>query len=522
MQGTQHAAETPGSHHQRGVEYHLRRSLDEASREYSRALELDPPRDLTPDESALIRRFAPRIYTTAAEFFPLKDFAVILHPTDRLIAYHFFWEDDIDFPEDNDPCDHELIWVHYSSDQRSIEKIWTYFHGRILEGGEAALSDARRYAMRPRVNIQWGKHGSMPVGWEAMKITANVGDAEKKYYPLNQPITLKQYNEGTFRKLSTEGRRLANHPLGIRLGWPQKFAGRWEDFVNFSRLVEPLRLLDKTKMARVSRWNSATINQHFLTYNFRPKTEWPTEGLTSKSSTLRAEINARSLDDFHLPPKSVFDPAMPRYPNVWFYVDSSLAPSHEAAVKLVTEDLRTAMRLREFYGPFDNPEGCDFEVRLEHLQPWEVREHRALQHSHAFHMRYYYSALAKQKLDQVKLKTSTGERTFYRFGASAHYEVEHTNPNHADVEICPICGRAGEYRDLKGNLVELVHDPLGLELVMTGKIRGETVRFEDWEQREVSSVEALKGKFSVQQFTFDAQIGDKNTLRIGVILIAPK
>ena len=29
------------------------------------------------------------------------------------------------------------------------------------------------------------------------------------------------------------------------------------------------------RMVRVSRWNSATIDQHFLTYNFRPKTEWP-------------------------------------------------------------------------------------------------------------------------------------------------------------------------------------------------------------------------------------------------------
>jgi hypothetical protein len=362
----------------------------------------------------------------------------------------------------------------------------------------------------------------MPIGWEELKIAANIGDAEQKYYPLNQPITLRQYNEGTFRKLSEEGRRLANHPLGIRLGWPQKFTGRWEDFVNFSRLVDPLGLLDKTKLAKVSRWNSATINQHFLTYNFRPKTEWPVADLKSNISNLKSETTARPLDDFQLPPKTVFDRSMPRYPNVWFYVDAALAPSYEAAVKLVTGNLRTAMQLREFYGPFDNAEGCDFEVRLEHLQPWEVREHRALQHSHAFHMRYYYSALAKQKLDQIKLKTADGERTFYRFAASAHYEVEHTNPNHADVEICPICGRTGEYKDLKGNLVELVHDPLGLELVLTGKIRGETVRFEDWEQREVASVAALKDKFSVRQFAFPAQTGDKNTLRVGVVALAPK
>jgi hypothetical protein len=28
-------------------------------------------------------------------------------------------------------------------------------------------------------------------------------------------------------------------------------------------------------MIKVTRWNSATIDQHFLPYNFRPKTEWP-------------------------------------------------------------------------------------------------------------------------------------------------------------------------------------------------------------------------------------------------------
>src|SRR5499426_2726978 len=307
------ASETAEAHHQRGVEYHLRRCLDDASREYARALELDPPRPLNSEEWRLARRFAPRLYTTPSEFFPLKDFAVILHPAERLIAYHLFWEDDIDFPEDNDPCDHELIWVKYSADKSSIENVLTYFHGRILKGGEAAINDARAHGMRPRVNIQWGKHGSLPVGWEEMTIVADPGDAEKKYYPLGQPITLKQYQEGTFRKLSEEGRRLADHPLGLRLGWPLKFKGRWEDFVNFTRLVEPLRLLDKTKMARVSRWNRATINQPFLTYNFRPKTEWPADNSESRISNPEPETAALSLDDLQLPPKSVFDSTMPRY-----------------------------------------------------------------------------------------------------------------------------------------------------------------------------------------------------------------
>jgi hypothetical protein len=521
----QRIEETAEFHHQLGVAYHLRRYLDDASREYMRTLDLEPARDLTDEDWQLARRFAPRVYVNASEFFPLKDFAVIIHPAERLIAYHLFWEDDIDFPEDNDPCDHELMWVRYSPDRMSIEKIWTYFHGRILAGGEAALSDAHRNRMRPRVNVQWGKHGSMPVGWEQLKIIADRGDGENKYYPVDQSISLQLYNEGTFHKLSEEGRRLPDHPLGLRAGWPKKFSGTWNDFIKFSKLIEPLDWLDKNKLAAVSRWNSATINQHFLRYNFRPKTEWPVEdskSQISKSISAKPDLGTLSLKDFQLPPKSAFDLTMPRYPNVWFYVDTSLATSYEAAVKLVTEQLRHAMRLREFYGPFGNPEGCDFEVLLEHLQPWEKREHRALQHSHAFHMRYYYTSLARQKLERVKISGPSGEREFFRLAASAHYEVEHTNPNHADVEICPICGRTGEYSELKGNLVELVHDPLGLELVMTGKIRGETVRVDHWDQREVGSIAALKSTFALGEFVFPAQTGDRNTLRIGVVVITPK
>ena len=114
------------------------------------------------------------------------------------------------------------------------------------------------------------------------------------------------------------------------------------------------------------------------------------------------------------------------------------------------------------------------------------------------------------------------ERTFFRFAASAHYEVEHTNPNHADVEGCPYCGRTGEYAGFKGNLVEVAHDPLGLELLMTGKIRGEAVKFEDWERREIGSVDLLGGDFDVSRKVFQALSGDRNTLRIGIVMLSPK
>ena len=233
-------------------------------------------------------------------------------------------------------------------------------------------------------------------------------------------------------------------------------------------------------------------------------------------------LPAQEIGDFQLPPKSAFPAAMPRYPNVWFYVSTGLASSHEGAVKFVTARLRSAMRLPEFFPPFDNPEGCDYEVRIEHLQPWIDAARASLQHAHAFHMRYYYSALAGAGLGKVRIRWRGQMREFHRFAASAHYEVEHANPNHADVEACPICGRTGEYAAMRGNLVEQVHDPLGMELLLTGRIRGEVVRFEDWERRPVGSVESLKDKLRVSSFSFPGQTEGRNTLRIAIVICEPK
>ena len=246
----------------------------------------------------------------------------------------------------------------------------------------------------------------------------------------------------------------------------------------------------------------------------------PAKDQHSHSATSRLPTKDYSMADLQLPAKSVFPAAMPRYPNVWFYVSKALAPTHQAAVELVTSRLRQAMRFREFHLP--DSEGCDFEGRLEHLQPWEDRSHRPLQHAHAFHLRYYFSSLRQHGLSEVVLREAGREFAFYRISVSAHYEVEHSNPNHADVEICPICGRTGDYAGLKGNLVELVHDPLGLELMTHGTIRGATVRYEDWKQEPVGSLNDFESSWSLRKFVFKGMTQDKNTHSISVILLGPK
>lgn len=268
--------QSAADHHERGVDLHLQGSVTAASAEYAKTLKLDPPREPTVEERNLVERLAPRVFVTASEPFGLRDVAAVLHPTESVIAYHLFWDEDIDFPDDDDPCDHELVWVRYENAGR-LAGFETYFHGRVIDGGAASLEDAVAHEGRPAVYVQWGKHGSMPAGWRKQEIEADEGDAEAAYLPAGESVTLERYNRAAFQKLTTEGARAANHPRARRGGWPRRFTGTWADFSTFPRVVDALGLLHERRMVLVSRWNSATINQRFLRYNFKPKLEWPDE-----------------------------------------------------------------------------------------------------------------------------------------------------------------------------------------------------------------------------------------------------
>ena len=91
----------------------------------------------------------------------------ILHPERRLIAYHLFWDDDIDFPDDNNPSDHEVVWIAYDA-AGALVRVVTLFHGRLVDGSSTAVEEARRRGQRPRIDVQWGKHGPMHEGWRQL------------------------------------------------------------------------------------------------------------------------------------------------------------------------------------------------------------------------------------------------------------------------------------------------------------------------------------------------------------------
>jgi hypothetical protein len=240
---------------ERAIAFHERRCLNDASTFYRQVLALDPPKEPSPAQIAAVMKFAPRLYTIAHEFFPLNDVVAIIHPDKPIIGYHLFWGDDIDFPDDHDPTDHEIVWVEYDPASQEVREVYTYFHDHILRTDEAP-ANANANQRRAWVGVEWGKHGSLP--WDAAGLLTG------------EPNSLLKED---WQILSTKGIRRPDHPLAR--AWPSRFPGDFDAYRSFTMLVDPSRLLEQKKMITVSRWANAVIDENFLPYNFAPKTEWP-------------------------------------------------------------------------------------------------------------------------------------------------------------------------------------------------------------------------------------------------------
>jgi hypothetical protein len=81
-----------------------------------------------------------------------------VHPTRRVIAYHLLWRDDVhgSWVPFTVPTDEEVVWVGYDSSGAPTD-LWTFWHGKILH------ADWRERGT-PAIDVQWGKHGSLPHG----------------------------------------------------------------------------------------------------------------------------------------------------------------------------------------------------------------------------------------------------------------------------------------------------------------------------------------------------------------------
>jgi hypothetical protein len=122
-----------------------------------------PPVPVSPPDVAdsagqhLARALAPILYVQRDEPFSLLRVVAVLHPTRPIIAYHLLWSHDVNgqWMPWTKPSDEEEVWIGYDPATDGVTMLWTYWHGTILstdwrDKGPAAI------------DVQWGKHGSLP------------------------------------------------------------------------------------------------------------------------------------------------------------------------------------------------------------------------------------------------------------------------------------------------------------------------------------------------------------------------
>ncbi|HEU4565027.1 MAG TPA: hypothetical protein VFS05_10280 [Gemmatimonadaceae bacterium] len=98
------------------------------------------------------------LYLQRDEWFPLARAVAVVHPRERIIAYHLLWRDDAHgaWAPGTVATDQEIVWVGYDETLAPTD-VWTYWHGTILH---ADWRDRGQVA----IDVQWGKHGSLPRG----------------------------------------------------------------------------------------------------------------------------------------------------------------------------------------------------------------------------------------------------------------------------------------------------------------------------------------------------------------------
>jgi hypothetical protein len=118
------------------------------------------PSALSPNDSAasVARALAPVLYLQRDEWFHLERVVAVLHPNRPIVGYYLLWADDVQgawIPRTK-ATDEEIVWVGYDSTHAPTD-VWTYWHGTILHADWRGRGPVA-------VDVQWGKHGSIPRG----------------------------------------------------------------------------------------------------------------------------------------------------------------------------------------------------------------------------------------------------------------------------------------------------------------------------------------------------------------------
>ena len=105
----------------------------------------------------LAKTLAPVLHVQRDEPFALLRVVAVVHPERPIVAYHLLWSHDVNgqWMPWTKPSDEEEVWVSYDRETGAPTELWTYWHGTVLR------TDWRGKG-QPAIDVQWGKHGSLP------------------------------------------------------------------------------------------------------------------------------------------------------------------------------------------------------------------------------------------------------------------------------------------------------------------------------------------------------------------------
>ena len=192
----------------------------------------------------LARSVAPLLMRQRDERFGLTRAVAVVHPSRRVIAYHLLWSDDVHgaWIPGTIPTDEEVVWVGVDTTGAPTD-LWTYWHGAILHAPWR-----RRQVL---VDVQWGKHGSLP--------------HRVREDALPRGRTLNTFYAFTFALPDLVlGRLNRRGPVGF-----------WHGYARYRDFSDPLVLADRLDAVVVARDARSTLARVFgARYSRKPQWPW--------------------------------------------------------------------------------------------------------------------------------------------------------------------------------------------------------------------------------------------------------
>ena len=199
--------------------------------------------------TTLAMRFAPKLYLNSDEPGNLIAIIPVHHPERPLIAYHIMFDDDALFSGRGKAYDHEILWVEYDPITFIVVDVPVLWHRTVIRT-DSSLLDAKSSDQRPRVMVEWGMHGLLPLGWKKLSILR-----------VNAEIRLHWFLAQNVSKVPGMQKNKVS------------FGGSFEEFITFNNYIDTREFI-KNQNVIIAEYSFEELKKR-IDDSFALKKEWP-------------------------------------------------------------------------------------------------------------------------------------------------------------------------------------------------------------------------------------------------------